>query len=48
MIAAMQPLSEPTLTRPWHWGLAILGDPTAEVPTDLTGRRVSIAERSSN
>lgn len=31
----MQPLSEMTLTRPWHWGIAVLGDPRAEVPTEF-------------
>jgi hypothetical protein len=33
----MQPLAEVTLTRPWHWGIAVVGDPVAEVPTDLRG-----------
>lgn len=37
----MQPLAELTLTRPWHWGIAILGDPTAEVPTDIKGKVVA-------
>src|SRR5689334_4156513 len=41
----MQPLAEVTLNRPWHWGIAVLGDAFAEVPTDLvegvaTGRDV--------
>ena len=31
----MQPLAEVTLTRPWHWGIAVLGDPLAEVPTQF-------------
>lgn len=37
----MQPLAELTLTRPWHWGIAILGDPRAEVPTDIKGKVVA-------
>ena len=37
----MQPLAELTLTRPWHWGVAIVGDPTAEVPTDINGKVVT-------
>ena len=37
----MQPLAEVTLTRPWHWGIAVLGDPLAEVPTELHGRVVA-------
>ena len=39
----MQPLAEITLTRPWHWGLAVLGDPLAEVPTEFNGRVVATA-----
>lgn len=38
----MQPLAEVTLTRPWHWGIAILGDPLAEVPTEFDGRAVAV------
>ena len=38
---AMQPLAELTLTRPWHWGIAVLGDPEAEVPTKFDGRVVA-------
>ncbi|GAB2771718.1 hypothetical protein GCM10027039_36290 [Terrabacter koreensis] len=38
----MQPLAELTLTRPWHWGIAILGDPRAEVPTEFNGSGVAI------
>lgn len=38
----MQPLAEVSLTRPWHWGIAVLGDPIAEVPTDLNGNTVTI------
>lgn len=36
----MQPLAEVTLTRPWHWGVAVLGDPLAEVPSSLSGQAV--------
>ena len=39
----MQPLAEITLTRPWHWGMAALGDPLAEVPTEFNGGAVAIA-----
>lgn len=39
----MQPLAEVTLTRPWHWGIAVLGDPLAEVPTEFDdGRAVAL------
>jgi len=38
----MQPLAEVTLTRPWHWGIAVLGDPLAEVPTQFDGRAVAV------
>jgi hypothetical protein len=38
----MQPLAEVTLTRPWHWGIAVLGDPMAEVPTEFNGRAVAV------
>lgn len=41
-IAPMQPLAELTLTRPWHWGIAVLGDPKAEVPTESSGAGVAI------
>lgn len=33
----MQPIAEVTFTRPWHWGIAIVGDPAAGVPTELDG-----------
>ncbi len=39
----MQPLAEITLTRPWHWGIAVLGDPRAEVPTEFDGHAVAMA-----
>ncbi len=38
----MQPLAEVTLTRPWHWGIVVLGDPVAEVPTDFEGQAVAL------
>ncbi|HYI22378.1 MAG TPA: hypothetical protein VEX62_07050 [Candidatus Limnocylindrales bacterium] len=38
----MQPLAEVTLTRPWHWGIAVLGDPQAEVPTEFDGRSIAV------
>jgi hypothetical protein len=38
----VQPLAEVTLTRPWHWGIAVLGDPLAEVPTEFGGHVVAI------
>ena len=41
MLPAMQPLAEITLTRPWHWGIAVLGDPLAEVPTEFNGLTVA-------
>jgi hypothetical protein len=31
----MQPLYEVTVTRPWHWGIAIVCTPGAEVPDAL-------------
>jgi hypothetical protein len=31
----MQPLSETKLTRPWHWGIAIVGAPGAKLPEEL-------------
>ena len=37
----MQPLAELTLTRPWHWGIAILGDPVVEVPTEFNTSMVA-------
>ena len=39
----MQPLAEVTVTRPWHWGIAVLGDPLAEVPTVFDGRAVAVS-----
>ena len=40
----MQPLIEVTLTRPWHWGVAVLGDPLAEVPAALDGQAVAVGD----
>lgn len=41
----MQRLAEVTLTRPWHWGVAVLGDPLAEVPSSsLSGQAVVIGD----
>lgn len=40
----MQPLAEVTLTRPWHWGVAVLGDPFAEVPGSLAGQTVVVGD----
>lgn len=40
-----QPLSDFTLTRPWHWGIAVVGDPTAEVPSSLEGHLALASER---
>jgi hypothetical protein len=37
----MQPLAEIALTRPWQWGIAVLGDPLADVPTEFDGRAVA-------
>ncbi len=32
----MQPILEMTVTRAWHWGIAVVvGDPRGEIPTDL-------------
>jgi hypothetical protein len=43
-VGLMQPLAEVTLTRPWHWGIAVLGDPIAEVPNDLQGSVVAVGQ----
>lgn len=40
----MQPLAEVTLTRPWHWGIAVLGDTLAEVPGSLAGQAVVVGD----
>lgn len=38
----MQPLSETTHTRPWHWGVAFLGEPSEDVPNREQGQVVSV------
>ena len=38
---AMQPLAELILKRPWHWGMAVIGDPMADVPTEFNGQAVA-------
>lgn len=38
----MQPVVELSLTRPWHWGIAIVGDPAADIPDIDTGSSVTI------
>jgi hypothetical protein len=40
----VQPLSEVTLVRPWHWGIAIVADPEGEVPEVQPGQAVTIGE----
>jgi len=40
--AMTQPLLELTLVRPWHWGIAIVGDPTALVPDIEPGKPVTV------
>ena len=35
-------MAELTLRRPWHWGIAVLGDQRADVPTDFEGRNVAV------
>lgn len=40
----VQPQLEVTLCRPWHCGVAALGDPQAEVPASLQGQAVSVGE----
>lgn len=40
----VQPADEFTLTRPWHWGVAVLGDPTAAVPDRVDGQVVAVGE----
>ena len=38
----VQPLSEVTLVRPWHWGIAIVADPKGEVPEFQPEQAVTI------
>src|SRR5690348_5223864 len=40
----VQPLSDVTLVRPWHWGLAIVADPKGEVPEVQPEQVVTIGE----
>lgn len=40
----LQPLLEVTMCRPWHWGVAVLGDSQAQVPGSLKGQTVSVGE----
>lgn len=40
----MQPLAELSLTGPWHWGVVIVGDPSADVPPDLGDAAVSVGQ----
>lgn len=40
----MQPLAEVTLTRSWHWGIAVLGNPVADVPTEFSGQPVAVGQ----
>lgn len=40
----MQPLAEVTLTRPWHWGVAVLGDALAEAPGSVSGQAVVVGD----
>lgn len=41
----MQPLSETTHTRPWHWGVAFIGEPSEDVPDREAGRVVSANDK---
>jgi hypothetical protein len=40
----VQPLSEVTLVRPWHGGIAIIADPEGEVPEVQPEQAVTIGE----
>lgn len=42
----MQPLLEMTVVRAWHWGIAIVGLPHADVPEIDPSKRVSIGSGS--
>lgn len=42
LASMVQPLSEVTLVRPWHWGIAIVADPKGEVPEVLSGQVVTV------
>lgn len=38
---AVQPFFEVTVSRPWHWGIAILSAPDAEIPEQLDAALVT-------
>lgn len=38
----VQPYFSMTLKRPWHWGIAVIGDSTAELPDLVDGNLVSV------
>src|ERR1017187_4222750 len=40
----VQPLSEVTLVRPWHWGIAIVVDPECEAPEVQPEQVVTVDE----
>jgi hypothetical protein len=46
MLLAMQPFYELTLSRPWHWGIAIISAVGAEVPENLGEETVTSAPGS--
>jgi len=41
-LGLMQPLCEVTLTRPWHWGIAIVSAPGAELPELLSNSPLTV------
>jgi len=41
-LSLMQPLCEVTLTRPWHWGIAIVSAPGAELPDMLSDSPLTV------
>lgn len=42
----MQPLNEVTVSRPWHWGIAIVSAPLAAVPEVLDQGRVTASQEA--
>jgi hypothetical protein len=40
----VQPLSELTLIRPWHWGIAIVADPRCEAPEVRPDQVVTVGD----
>jgi len=40
----VQPLSDVTVVRPWHWGIAIVGDPECEAPDVRPEQVVTVDE----